>query len=151
MSVSTVSSTRVNGRRLKPGDTVARVTLRPIGSPLPLAAFTLVPAGLLLAGVQLGWFSDRPRERSHAHQSRTGGVLPGLRRAVRNAHRAAGIVGLLFVAIACYVGLATLLEANAYKSILPIGRRARARAAIDVGLDAQLVELEHEAGVREQL
>jgi hypothetical protein len=60
-------------------------------------------------------------------------------------------VGLLFVAIACYVGLATLLEANAYKSILPIGRRARARAAIDVGLDAQLVELEHEAGVREQL
>ena len=54
------------------------------------------------------------------------------------------IVGLVFVGIAGYVGFATLLEANAYRSILPIGRRARARAA-------QLSELEHEAGVREQL
>jgi len=61
------------------------------------------------------------------------------------------IVGLVFVGIAGYVGFATLLEANAYRSILPIGRRARARAAIDEGLHAQLSELEHEAGVREQL
>ncbi len=32
-----------------------------------------------------------------------------------------------------------------------MGRRARARAAIDEDLAAQLHELEHEAGVREQL
>jgi uncharacterized protein len=31
--------------------------LRPIGSPLPLGALALVPAGLLLAGSQLGWFT----------------------------------------------------------------------------------------------
>ena len=40
-----------------PDATLARVMLRPIGSPLPLGAFTLVPAGLMLAGLQLGWFS----------------------------------------------------------------------------------------------
>ena len=51
------------------------------------------------------------------------------------------IVGLVFVGIAGYVGFATLLEANAYRSILPIGRRARARAAIDEGLHAQLMRV----------
>src|SRR4051794_40129715 len=35
---------------------VTRVTLRPLGSTLPLGALTLVPAGTLLAGLQLGWF-----------------------------------------------------------------------------------------------
>src|SRR5438067_2677377 len=43
--------------RLSPSQTFARVPLRPIGSPLPLGAFALMPAGLLLAGSQLGWFS----------------------------------------------------------------------------------------------
>ena len=42
--------------RMGAGSTVARVTWRPIGSPLPLGAFALVPAGLLVAGLQLGWF-----------------------------------------------------------------------------------------------
>jgi uncharacterized protein len=45
-----------NGR-VSPDATVARITLRPIGSSLPLGAFTLVPAGLLMAGLQLGWFT----------------------------------------------------------------------------------------------
>src|SRR4051794_14750720 len=35
---------------------VTRVTLRPLGSTLPLGALTLMPAGTLLAGLQLGWF-----------------------------------------------------------------------------------------------
>jgi succinate-acetate transporter protein len=64
---------------------------------------------------------------------------------------AAGIVGLVFAGVAAYVGLATLLEDAARRSILPIGRRGVARAAISGGLDDQLSELEHEAGVREQL
>lgn len=38
------------------GATVVRVTLRPIGSALPLGMFAPMPAGLLLAGLQLGWF-----------------------------------------------------------------------------------------------
>jgi hypothetical protein len=40
---------------------------------------------------------------------------------------------------------------SARHGILPIGRRALARAAFAHGPDAQLSELEHEAGVRQQL
>lgn len=36
---------------------MARLMLRPIGSPLRLGAFALVPSGSLLAGSQLGRFS----------------------------------------------------------------------------------------------
>lgn len=64
---------------------------------------------------------------------------------------AAGIVGLVFVGVACYVGLATLLEGNARHPILPIGRRDLARSAFGEDLAAQLEEIEHEAGVGEQL
>jgi succinate-acetate transporter protein len=49
---------------------------------------------------------------------------------------AAGVVGVVFAAVAGYVGLATLLEDNAHRSILPIGRRGVARAAIDEGYRA---------------
>jgi uncharacterized protein len=227
----------VNGR-VRPDATVARITLRPIGSPLPLGAFTLVPAGTLLAGLQLGWFS--PAEAKSIPLLLLGFAVPlqvlasvlgflardalvgtgfgifsgvwlgvgltglssglsstspvlgvfflscgglfallmagglaggkaaagavilagsgrfmlsGLYELTGSAgvKDAAGIVGLVFVAVAAYVGLATLLEDAAHRSILPIGRRAAARAAIEGGLDSQLGELQHEAGVREQL
>jgi len=226
-----------NGR-IGPEHTVTRVMLRPIGSPLPLGAFTLVPAGLLLAGLQLGWFS--------AHDAKSipllllgfavplqltasllaffardalvgtgfglftgvwlafglaglsagvtgtnhvlgvfflavgglfallmGGGLAGGKAAAgaiilagsarfilsglyeitatKGVEHASGIVGLAFVGVAAYVGLATLLEDTAKRRLLPMGRRARALAAIDEGLEAQLRQLEHEAGVREQL
>jgi hypothetical protein len=52
-----------NGR-ITPDATVARITLRPIGSSLPLGAFTLVPAGLLVAGLQLGWFTPSSCSRA---------------------------------------------------------------------------------------
>lgn len=226
-----------NGR-VTPENTVTRVMLRPIGSSLPLGAFTLVPAGLLLAGLQLGWFAPHdakaipllilgfavPLQLSAsllafmARDSLVGtgfglftGVwlafgLSGLSAGVTSANpvlgifflsvgglfallmaggfaggkaaagaiilagsarfvlsglyeltsgtgveHAAGIVGLVFVGVAGYVGLATLLEDTAKRRLLPMGRRARARAAIDEGLEAQLQQLEHEAGVREQL
>jgi uncharacterized protein len=64
---------------------------------------------------------------------------------------AAGIVGLVFVATAAYVGVASLVEDAAHRSILPLGRRAAARAAINEGLESQLSEIQQEAGVREQL
>jgi hypothetical protein len=55
------------------------------------------------------------------------------------------------VAVAAYVGVAALLEDSAKRRVLPLGRRGRARASIDEGLAGQLHEVEHEAGVREQL
>jgi succinate-acetate transporter protein len=69
----------------------------------------------------------------------------------KSLEHAAGIVGLVFVGVAAYVGFATLLEDSARRTILPIGRRGAAKDAFARGLDAQLDELEHEAGVREQL
>jgi uncharacterized protein len=218
--------------------TVARITLRPIGSPMPLGVFALVPAGLLLAGSQLGWFSPSeekmipflllgfavplqlvssvfgflgrdalvgtgfgiftgswlayslasmqgpPGQTSHVlgvfflavgalFAMLTGGgvaggkaaagvvilmgsarfVLSGLYELTNSTgvEHAAGIVGLVFVGIAAYVGFATLLEDSARRSLLPIGRRGAARDAFAGGIKAQLDELEHEAGVREQL
>jgi hypothetical protein len=214
------------------------VTLRPIGSSLPLGALALVPAGLLLSGLQLGWFAPSEAvtvacvilgfavplqllasvlaflardslvgtgfalftgvwlafglSELIGSVGQTSGVLgvfflgcalvfavlvgggvaggkaaggaiilfgatrfllSGLYEltASSGVERAAGIVGLVFVAVAAYVGLATLLEDNAHRTILPIGRRGNARVAMQDDLDAQLASLEHEAGVREQL
>jgi uncharacterized protein len=233
-----VSAPSNSNGRLPATATVARVTLRPIGSPLPLGAFALVPAGLLLAGAQLGWFttsdlkvlpllllgfavplqlvaavfaflgrdslvgtgfslftgtwlayglaslSSPPGHTSHLlgvfflavggiFALLTGGGLVGGKAAAgavilagsarfvlsgiyqltnsTGVEHAAGIMGLVFVAVAAYVGFATLMEDSARRSILPIGRRGLARSAFADGLGAQLDELEHEAGVREQL
>ena len=233
-----VSSGQSSNGRVPAASTVARVTLRPIGSPLPLGVFALVPSGLLLAGLQLQWFAATDAKMvaylllgfavptqfvsavfaflgrdslvgtsfgiftgtwlAYALVTLTspaggtspvlgvfflaiagifamlmGGGLAGGKAAAgavvlvgsvrfllsglyeltasTGVEHAAGIIGLVFVGIAAYVGLATLLEDNARRPILPIGRRGLARSAFADGLDAQLSELEHEAGVREQL
>lgn len=221
-----------------PTATVARVMLRPIGSPLPLGALALVPPGLLLAGSQLGWFtttdlkmlpllllgfavplqlvasvfgflgrdalvgtgfalftgtwlafglaslSAPPGHTSHllgvfflgvggifallcggglaGGKAAAGAViLAGSARFIVSGlyevtgstalEHTGGIIGLVFAGVAAYVGLATLLEDSARRTILPIGRRGWARAALTEDLGAQLDQLEHEAGVREQL
>jgi hypothetical protein len=226
-----------NGQ-MGPSTTVARVTLRPIGSPLPLGAFSLVPAGLLVAWLQIGWFAPSEGKSvaylllafvvpleimasifaflgrdalvgtsfgifagtwlafavsilTSAPGSTSpvlgvfflsvgaifvmlvgGGIfggkvaagaiiltgsarfiLSGLYEATgaSGLEHAAGIIGLVFAAVAGYVGLATLLEDSARRQVLPMGRRGAARASFNEGLGAQLDELEHEAGVREQL
>ena len=226
------------GGWVRPDSTVARITLRPIGSSIPLGAFTLVPAGMLMAGLQLGWFSTTQAKTipilllgfavplqflastlgflardalvgtgfglftgiwlafglsgvANGLGSTTpvlgvfflscaalfallmagglaGGkaaagavILAGSARFLLSGlyeltsstgvEHAAGIVGLVFVGVAAYVGVASLLEDAAHRSILPIGRRAAAKAAMNAGLDSQLRELQSEAGVREQL
>ena len=164
---------------------VTRVTLRPLGSTLPLGALTLVPAGTLLAGLQLGWFPAN--EAPIVAYVLLGFAVPlqlvasvlaflardslvgtgfavftgiwlafGLTTVSGSVGETSRVLPLLRsrvpVAVAGYVGLATLLEDNAHRLILPIGRRGAARAAIDEGYRAQLGHaLEREAGVREQL
>lgn len=80
-------------------------------------------------------------------------LLSGLYELTNSAgvEHVAGIVGLVFVGVAAYVGFAALVEDSARRSVLPIGRRGSARAAFASGVDAQLDQLEHEAGVRQQL
>lgn len=64
---------------------------------------------------------------------------------------AAGIIGLVLVAVAVYSALATEVEDVHGRSVLPIGRRRRAALAMRGGFLEQLEGLEREAGVRQQL
>jgi succinate-acetate transporter protein len=64
---------------------------------------------------------------------------------------AAAVVGLV-LATACAYGIVALLtEDLPRRSLLPVGRSGRAASSFAGGLDDQLEDLEHEAGVRRQL
>jgi uncharacterized protein len=65
--------------------------------------------------------------------------------------RAAGVVGLFLCGLALYAALAMLLEDVRRTTTLPTFRRARGKASITGNLRDQLGQLEHEAGIREQL
>lgn len=70
---------------------------------------------------------------------------------VRGLQVAAGCLGLLIVVFSLYGGLALLLEDGSGHTVLPLGRRGRARDSFDAGLPEQLTVLDSEAGVRNQL
>jgi succinate-acetate transporter protein len=63
----------------------------------------------------------------------------------------AGVVGLALCALALYTALAMALEDAQRRTVLPLGRRATGRAAMEGGLGDHDSDLEREAGVREQL
>jgi succinate-acetate transporter protein len=65
--------------------------------------------------------------------------------------RASGVLGLVITGIGAYGALALGLEDVQHRTILPVGRRGEARLAFEGDLAAQMVPLEHEAGVRRQL
>jgi succinate-acetate transporter protein len=62
-----------------------------------------------------------------------------------------GWVGVVLAAFALYGGLALLLEEGTQRTVLPLGRRGRARSSLEGGLADQLCHAEQEAGVRRQL
>ena len=62
-----------------------------------------------------------------------------------------GWIGIVLGAAALYAALASLLENVSKKTVLPMGRRHRARQAVEGGLTEQLVDLTHEPGIRNQL
>jgi hypothetical protein len=64
---------------------------------------------------------------------------------------AAGIVGLIVVALAAYTMAAAVLEDARGTTVLPLGRRGRGASALGGPFDEQLRTVEHEAGVRTQL
>lgn len=63
----------------------------------------------------------------------------------------AGIVGLVLCALGLYAALAMALEDARRETVLPLGRRGFGRESVSGNLEAQLVRIEREAGVREQL
>ena len=62
-----------------------------------------------------------------------------------------GVLGFTLAAVSLYTAWALLLEDVRGKTVLPIGRQGAARAAIEGDLAAQLVGIEHGAGVRRSL
>jgi uncharacterized protein len=65
--------------------------------------------------------------------------------------RISGWIGLPLAAFALYGGLALLLEDAAQRTILPIGRRGRAKSSIEGDISHQIEQAEREAGIRRQL
>jgi uncharacterized protein len=63
----------------------------------------------------------------------------------------AGWIGLPLAALSLYGGLALILEDSAQRTVLPIGRRGRARSALEDTIAHQIEGAEREAGVRRQL
>ncbi|MEU2711358.1 GPR1/FUN34/YaaH family transporter [Streptomyces sp. NPDC007205] len=80
-------------------------------------------------------------------------VLTGIHEAGGAAvlRTAAGWTGVALAAFALYGGFALLLEDTAQRTILPLGRRGRARTSLQGDLGHQLEQTEREAGVRRQL
>jgi succinate-acetate transporter protein len=65
--------------------------------------------------------------------------------------RISGWIGLPLAVFALYGGLALLLEDAAQRTILPIGRRGRAKSSIEGDISHQIEQAEREAGIRRQL
>lgn len=59
--------------------------------------------------------------------------------------------GLGLCLVALYAALAFELEDTERRTILPVGRRGAGRRALRGGIADDLADLQHEAGVREQL
>jgi succinate-acetate transporter protein len=71
--------------------------------------------------------------------------------AALDLERASGWIGLPLAAFSVYGGLALLLEDGAQHTVLPLGRRGRARTSIEGDLVHQIEQAESEPGIRRQL
>lgn len=67
------------------------------------------------------------------------------------AEQASGWIGLPLAAFSLYGGLALLLEDGAQRTVLPLGRRGRARTSLEGDLGHQIEQAEREPGIRSQL
>jgi uncharacterized protein len=117
-----------------------------------LGTFAIILAGALLALIAGASFGKAgPALVIVAGSARF--LLTGLYeiKSTAGLEHAAGIVGLLLVVTSLYSALATTVEDIQGHTKLPLGRRAKARDALDAPFDSQLERIEHEAGVRQQL
>lgn len=81
-------------------------------------------------------------------------VLTGLYQAAIGGtvlEHVSGWIGVPLVAFSIYGALALLLEDGAQRTVLPLGRRGRARTSIEGDLGHQIEQAESEPGIRSQL
>jgi hypothetical protein len=71
--------------------------------------------------------------------------------ASRGLEHVAGVVGLVLVGLCAYALLALEMESLERRTVLPLLRRGSGAEAMTAGLDEQVQQIQHEAGVREQL
>ena len=62
-----------------------------------------------------------------------------------------GWIGVPLLVFSRYGGLAVLLEDGAQRTVLPLGRRGRARTSLEGDLNRQVQQAGQEPGVRSQL
>jgi hypothetical protein len=65
--------------------------------------------------------------------------------------RASGWLGVPLAAFSVYGALALLLEDGAQQTVLPLGRRGRARTSLEGDPAHQIEQAESEPGIRRQL
>jgi uncharacterized protein len=124
----------------------------PGGLSLPLSIFllTLTPLMLVMAAAAL---AGKPLFGLLLFLGACRFALTGVYQATGNTalEHAAGWLGVPLAAFALYGGLALLLEDGFQRTVLPLGRRGRARTSMEGSLEQQIQQAEQEPGVRRQL
>jgi succinate-acetate transporter protein len=128
------------------GSSIARIVVRPPGSPLPLGFFAFAVGTFAFAMYQL--------EAIPADELQTVAPLVlGIYKLTGDTalQTASGIAGLVVVGIATYGGVALMIEDTAQRTIWPIARRGVSKMSLEGGINDQLERLGNEPGVRAQL
>jgi uncharacterized protein len=119
---------------------------------LPLSVFllTLTPLMLIMAGASI---TGKPLFGLLLLAGACRFALTGAYEATGNTavEHAAGWLGVPLAAFALYGGLALLLEEGYQRTVLPLGRRGRARTSLEGTFANQVHQAEQEPGVRRQL
>jgi hypothetical protein len=125
----------------------------PGGTSAPLAVFLLTLAAMMLV-LSVGALRSKPLFGGLLMIGACRFVLTGLYEAAiggTGLERAAGWIGVPLAAFSVYGGLALLLEDGAQQTVLPLGRRGRARTSLEGDLTHQIEQAESEPGIRRQL
>jgi succinate-acetate transporter protein len=135
--------------------------LRPVASSLPLGFLAFGVGTVLLTALELQWV---PPAQGRSLMLLVFGVLlaagacrfalTGLYQVTGGANTletVSGWIGVPLVVFALYGGLALLLEDGAQRTVLPLGRRGRARSSLEGDLGSQIAGAEQEPGIRRQL
>jgi hypothetical protein len=158
------------GATLPPPEAMTRIVLRPLASSLPLGFLAFGTGSILLTALELHWVPPSQGNglmlvlfAASLKAKPLFGILlvaGAARFALTGVYQAtgfsawqstAGWIGPPLAAFSLYAGLALLLEDGANRTVLPLGRRGRARSSLEGDIGNQIEHAEREAGVRRLL